>query len=220
MLKNLKKHQKQAKSSSFSVAMATITTPSNIFLLIMIDLDYTIILICYMTWFDDFLVIKMLKNLKKRQKMLTLATLTVSMATNGFLAENMKVPTCRACPRVLLVKFLWKSLERSQSYSKKTRFAGFRGGSPNFISVRLDTGRDSLRSTLFLRVKTQTSCTGRATPQGEQGRWLPTRSLSLHRSSVSRFANLSFTRSFMVIIVSNSSDGVSRKCTHLDEKWN
>ena len=141
------------------------------------------------------------------------------MATNGFLAENMKVPTCRACPRVLLVKFLRKSLERSQSCQKNTRFAGFRGVSPNFISVRLDTGRDSLRSLLFLRVKTQTSCTGRATPQGEQGRWLPTRSLSLHRSSVSRFANLSFTRSLMVIIVSNSSDGVSRKCTLLDEKY-
>ena len=136
----------------------------------MIDLDNTIILICYMTWFDDFLVIKMLKNLKKRQKMLTLATLTVSMATNGFLAENMKVPTCRACPRVLLVKFLRKSLERTKSYSKNTRFAGFRGGSPNFISVRLDTGRDSLRSPLFLSVKTQTSCTGRATPEGAQGR--------------------------------------------------
>ena len=116
MLKNLKKHQKQAKSSSFSVAMATIITPSKLFLLIMIDLDNTIILICYMTWFDDFLVIKMLKNLKKRQKMLTLATLTVSMATTGFFAGNMKVPTCRACPRVLLVKILWKSLERPKSY--------------------------------------------------------------------------------------------------------
>ena len=112
-----------------------------------------------MTCFDDFLVIKMLKNLKKHQKMLTLATLTVSMATNGFFAGNMKVPTCRACPRVLLVKFLWKSLERTKSDSKKTRFAGFRGRSPNFISVRLDTGRDSLRSPLFLSVKTQTSCT-------------------------------------------------------------
>ncbi len=163
--------------------MATVTTPSKFFPSIMIDLDNTIILICYMTCFDYFLVIKMLKNLKKRQKMLTLATLTVSMATNGFLAGNMKVPTCRACPRVLLVKFLWKSLERSQSCPKKTRFAGFRGGSPNFISVRLDTGRDSLRSTLFLRVKTQTSCTSGATPEEAQGRWLPTRNLRSRRST-------------------------------------
>ena len=67
MLKNLKKNQKQAKSSSFSVAMATIIIPSIFFLSIMIDLDDTIILISYMTWFDDFLVIKMLKNLKKHQ---------------------------------------------------------------------------------------------------------------------------------------------------------
>ena len=154
------------KILSFSVAMATVTTPSKNFLLIMIALDNTIILICYMTWFDDFLVIKMLKNLKKRQKMQTLATLTVSMATTGFIAVSMKVPTCRACPRVLLVKFFWKSLERTKSYQKNTRFAWFRGVSPNFISVRLDSGRDSLRSLLFLRVKTQTSCTGMATPQG------------------------------------------------------
>ena len=48
---------------------------------------------------------------------------------------------------------------RLKSYPKITGFAILRGYPPNFISVRLDTGRVThLRSALFLCVKTQTSC--------------------------------------------------------------
>ena len=95
---NPKKLRKSSKIDSFIVAMVTKIVFFNIFLLIMIGIDYTVIMMYYMPYYMLPLMYgssKTFKNDQKWPKRLTLATLTVSMATKRIFPGKWMVPQCR-----------------------------------------------------------------------------------------------------------------------------
>ena len=89
------------------VAMVTKIVFFNIFLLIMIGLDHTVIMMYYMPYYILPLMYessKTFKNDQKWPKRLTLATLTVSMATKRIFPGKWMVPQCRPTLGLYMVR--------------------------------------------------------------------------------------------------------------------
>ena len=89
------------------VAMVTEFVFFKIFLLITIGLRYTIVLVYYMTYYMLPIMYgssKTFKNDQKWPKRLTLATLTVSMATNRIFSGKWMVPQCRPTLGLYMVR--------------------------------------------------------------------------------------------------------------------
>ena len=89
------------------VAMVTKFVFFKIFLLIIIGLRYTVILVYYMTFYMLPIMngsSKTFKNDQKWPKMLTLATLTVSMATKRIFPGKWMVPQCRPTLGLYMVR--------------------------------------------------------------------------------------------------------------------
>ena len=89
------------------VAMVTKIVFFNIFLLIMIGLDHTVIMMYYMPYYMLPLMYgssKTFKNDQKWPKRLTLATLTVSMATKRIFSGKWMVPQCRPTLGLYMVR--------------------------------------------------------------------------------------------------------------------
>ena len=89
------------------VAMVTEIVFFNIFLSILIGPAYTVILVYYMTFYMLPLMYgssKTFKNDQKWPKRLTLATLTVSMATKSIFSDKWMVPQCRPTLGLYMVR--------------------------------------------------------------------------------------------------------------------
>ena len=89
------------------VAMVTEIVFFNIFLSILVGPAYTVILVYYMTFYMLPLMYgssKTFKNDQKWPKRLTLATLTVSMATKRIFSGKWMVPQCRPTLGLYMVR--------------------------------------------------------------------------------------------------------------------